>query len=368
MSFLKKYAHLLVNYCINAQPNEKVLVKSSTAAEPLLKHVHDEILKAGAHPHFAISLADTEYSYYQYANNEQLNYVNELTFHAMQNFDCYLVIRAPHNLREGSNVDAEKRKLRSKALQPMNDLYFSRTGSGELKRSLCQFPTNASAQEAGMSLEEYEDFVHKACKLTDEDPIKSWLAVREEQQKLVDYLHTKSHIQYINENSGTNISFSTKGRSWINSDGRNNMPSGEVFTAPVEDSVNGEITFTYPSIYRGKEVENVRLIVKDGYITEWSADKGVELLDEVFAIDGARCFGEAAIGTNYQIQQVTKNILFDEKIGGSIHMAVGQSYKQCGGENQSAIHWDMITDMKNGGQIIADDELFYENGKVILPL
>ena len=367
-NLLQRYAHLLVNYCIAVQKGEKVLVKSSTLAEPLLKFVHDEIVKAGGHPHFDIELPGTASSFYKHASSHQLNYINELSQHALSTFDCYLVIRAPHNVRETANVNKTKRKQRSEALKPLNDIYFSRTGSGALKRSLCQFPTNASAQEAGMSLEDYETFVFTACGLFHDNPIEYWLTVRNKQQQLVDYLMTKSMIRYQNEAGGTDISFSTQGRTWINSDGRNNMPSGEVFSAPVEDSVNGVVTFSYPAIYQGREVEQVQLTVQDGFITEWTCEKGQEVLDEVFAIEGARRFGEVAIGTNYDIQQITKNILFDEKIGGSIHMAVGQSYAQCGGKNESVIHWDMITDMQNGGKIFADGELFYENGQVIVEL
>ncbi len=363
-NFLSSYAQLLIGYCINVQPGERVLVKSTTLAEELLKYVHDEIIKAGGSVNFELEIEGTASSFFQYANNDQLNDINPLTKYAMEHFDCYLVIRAPHNLKETLTINSEKRNQRTKALKPINDLYFERTGSGALKRSLCQFPTQASAQEAGMSLEEYQNFVYSACGLLTDSPLEYWLDIRKKQQNLVDYLHTKSHIRYVTQ--GTDISFSTAGRTWINSDGRNNMPSGEVFTAPVEDSVNGEITFSFPTIYRGREVENIHLIVTDGIITSWSAEKGVEVLDEVFAIEGARQFGEAAIGTNYQIDRITKNILFDEKIGGSIHMAVGQSYKQCGGKNESPIHWDMITNMKNGGQIYADGELFYENGQVIL--
>ena len=360
----KKYANLLTNYSLSVQKGEKVLVRSSIASEPLLKHLHDEILAAGGHPHFQLEIPGTNASFYDYADSHQLQYVDELTLHAMNHFDCYLVVRAPHNLRETANVSREKRAVRREAQKPLNEVYFSRTASGELKRSLCQYPTHASAQEAGMSLEEYQRFVFKACGLFEEDAEQYWLQIRESQQQLVDFLNDKETIRFYNSNSNTDISFSTKNRTWINSDGRNNMPSGEVFTAPVEDSVNGKITFSYPSIYEGKEVTDVELVVENGVITQWSATKGEEVLDEVFATKGARRFGEAAIGTNYHIQQVTKNILFDEKIGGSIHMAVGQAYKQCGGKNESTIHWDMITDMQNGGRIYADNELFYEYGKV----
>ncbi len=360
---LQNYAQLLVNYCIDVQPGDQVLVNSTTLAEPLLKYVHDEVIKAGGFIHFDIELEGVQSSFYQYANKDQLNYISPLKQYALSNFDCYLVIRAPYNIKDSFSIDSGKKSIRSQALKPLNDIYFSRTGSGELKRCLCQYPTQASAQEAGMSLEQYQEFVFSACGLFQDSAVDYWLSVRKNQQKLIDYLQPKTDIQFIGP--GTDIRFSTKGRTWINSDGRNNMPSGEIFTAPVEDSVNGVVTFSFPTIYRGAEVEEIVLEVKNGIIEHWSAKKGKQILDQVFAIPGARQFGEAAIGTNYQINRITKNILFDEKIGGSIHMAVGQSYKQCGGQNESTIHWDMITDMKQGGKIFADGELFYKNGAVI---
>ena len=214
-----------------------------------------------------------------------------------------------------------------------------------------------------MSLEEYEQFIFNACKLYEDDPKAAWLKVRERQQAVVDYLNKAEHVQY--KNGKTDISFSVAGRTWINSDGRTNMPSGEVFSGPVEDSVNGTVYFNYPSIFMGTEVRGITLEVENGKVKKWSAEQGEEVLDKVFEIDGARFFGEVAIGTNYSIQQPTKNILFDEKIGGTIHMAVGQSYKQTGGKNMSAIHWDMITDMKNGGEIFVDGELAYKDGKFL---
>ncbi|MEM1120221.1 MAG: aminopeptidase, partial [Bacteroidota bacterium] len=196
-----------------------------------------------------------------------------------------------------------------------------------------------------------------------DNPKQAWLDRRQTQQKIVDLLNQKDKVQYKGE--GIDITFSTKGRTWINSDGQTNMPSGEVYTSPVEDSVNGVVHFSYPAVYMGHEVEGVTLWVKDGYVEKWEAKRGQEFLDRILQSDGARRFGEAAIGTNYNINQFTKNILFDEKIGGTVHMALGQSYLQTGGKNQSTIHWDMIGDMVNGGQIFADDELIYENGQFL---
>lgn len=360
---LEKYAKLLTHYCLDLKKGEKLYIKSTTLAEPLIREVYREAIKLGCHVTLDLTFRAQGKIFLDNANDEQLAFVEPADKLLMETCDAYLFIRAPFNLKEGKNIDPEKRKKRSEAAKAVNQIYFDRLSEGSMKRSLCQYPTQANAQEADMSLEEYEHFVFNACKLYGDDPIRAWLEVREGQQKIVDFLNQKSDIRYVNK--GSDIKFSVKGRTWINSDGMNNMPSGEVFSAPVEDSVNGYVTFDYPSIYLGQEAQGIRLKVEAGKVVEWSAVRGQELLDQVFAIEGANYFGEVAIGTNYSIQQATKNILFDEKIGGSIHMAVGQSYGQCGGKNKSSVHWDMISDMRDGGQIYADGELIYENGKFL---
>lgn len=364
MDILKKYAQLLVNYCLEIQENEKLYISSTTLAEPLVREVYREALSKGAHVEIDLAMRGMNRIFYEYADHNQLSYVPTLRQEAMSNFDAYLAIRAPFNLKEDQSVDASKRAIRSKALKSLSELYFERTANKSLKRSLCQYPTQASAQEADMSLEEYQEFVFNACNLYDDNPDAAWLDRRASQQKIVDFLNKKDKIRYVAD--GTDITFSVKDRIWINSDGQTNMPSGEVFTGPIEDSVNGTVYFSYPAIFMGKEVQGMTLHVKDGMVVDWSANRGKDILDEVFKVDGAKYFGEVAIGTNYNIQRATKNILFDEKIGGTIHMAVGQSYKQTGGKNMSSIHWDMITDMKNGGQIYADGEKIYENGEFII--
>ena len=338
----------------------KLYIKSTTLAEPLLRELYREGVSRGAHVIIDISFSGQNKIFMDNASEKQLSFAPPNYIEAMHEYDAFLVVRAPFNLREDQHIDAKKRKYRSLALKEYNQAYFNRTASGAMVRSLCQYPTQASAQEAGMSLEEYRDFVFKACNLDKPDPKKAWLEVREKQQSTVDHLNTVDKVRYVG--TGTDISFSVKGRTWINSDGRTNMPSGEVFTGPIEDSVNGKVYFKYPSIYMGTEVQGISLEVKDGNVVKWSAEKGNEILDSVFDTEGARRFGEVAIGTNYNIQKPTKNILFDEKIGGTIHMAVGQSYKQTGGMNQSTIHWDMIAEMKDGGQIFTDGKLIYENG------
>ncbi len=361
-----KYANLLVNYCLAVKKSDKVYISASALAEPLIREVVKAVYMAGGIPVLSVELNGISDLALKYGEEHQLSWENPMKKYIMENFDCYLVIRAPYEKGDDEKEpeDAEKFKILQQAQKETNQIYWNRIGNGTMRRGLCQYPTKAAADDAELSLEEYEHFVYQSCYLYDEDPIAKWLEVRKKQQVYVDYLNKVEFVQYKGPN--IDISFSVKGRTWINSDGRANMPSGEVFSAPVEDSVNGKVYFSYPGLYMGKDVEGVSLEVKDGEIITWNAEKGKDVLDKVFAISGARHWGEVAIGTNYNIQRTTRNILFDEKIGGSIHMAVGQSYKQCGGKNESSVHWDMITDMKNGGEIWADGAKIYENGLFLI--
>ena len=359
-SILDKYADLLVHYCLELKEGDRLLVRSTTLAEPLLRALSKSVLRAGAVMDTHIMFREEKRILLTEGSDFALSYVSPLLEKAYLEYEAFLAIRAPYNLSEDQNVDQERVRKHQAAFEDLAKVYSQRTSTRDLRRSLCQYPTIATAQFAGMSLEEYEHFVYSACKLFDDDPIASWKEVGNKQQVVVDALNARDRIHYVGEN--IDIQFSTKGRTWINSDGKTNMPSGEVYTSPVEDSVNGHIHFSLPGVFRGHEVEGVTLWVKDGWIERWDARKGKAFLDDIFKIEGSRRFGEAAIGTNYDIQQLTKNILFDEKIGGTVHMAIGQSYLQAGGKNTSAVHWDMITDMTNGGAIFADGEKIYENG------
>jgi len=362
----QKYAQLLVNYCLAVKENDKVYINSSYLAEPLLAEVAKEVYKAGGIPVFNIELKGMGNWALEFAGEQQLAWVNPMKKLMFETFDAFLNIRAPFEKGDDEQEpsDQNRFKILQNAQREINKIYFERTGNGSMRRCLCQYPTQAGADDARMSLEEYTRFVYQSCYLFDENPVDKWLEVRKEQQVYVDYLNKADKIHYKGPN--IDISFSVKGRTWINSDGRANMPSGEVFSAPIEDSMNGKVYFSYPTIYLGKDVVGISLEVKNGEIVAWNAEEGKEVLDKVFAIEGARKWGEVAVGTNFNIQRTSRNILFDEKIGGSIHMAVGQSYKQCGGLNESTVHWDMITDMKNGGEIWADGDLIYKNGKFLL--
>jgi aminopeptidase len=359
-----KYASLLVDYCLAVKANERVYISSTYLAEPLLQELLKCIYSRGATAHINIELQDQTKIIFDAASEDVLKKENAIQKYIVENFDCYLVVRAPFNLRDTQNVDTNKRIAATEGNKEINKIYNERTGSYKMRRSLCQFPTQASAQEAGMSLKEYENFIFQSCFLYEENPIEAWKQLGRNQQTATDYLNKCKNIHYKGPN--IDIKFSTDGRTWINSDGKANMPSGEIYTAPVEDSVNGQVKFTLPSIYMGQEAEEVELDVKNGVVQSWKATRGMDLLDKVFDMPGARVFGEAAIGCNNNIQRITKNISFDEKIGGTIHMAVGQSYAQCGGKNDSSVHWDMITDMTQGGEIWADGVMIYKDGKFII--
>jgi len=365
---LEKYAQLLVHYCVELKKGEKMYVSTTLLAEPLVKEIYREVTKLGAVLEVDFQFEGKEEIYYEHADDFLLNHVPVLKKEAMESFDAYLNIRAPYDRTGASNIDMAKKQKRSNAMAPLSQLYFERTADrslpGALKRSLCQYPTQAAADAAEMTLEEYAEFVFNACHLYSDNPEGEWLKVRKHQQHIKEYLDKVNTVRY--KSDYTDIEFSVADRTWINSDGQTNMPSGEVFSGPVEDSVNGKVHFTFPSIYMGKDVKGITLWVEKGEVVKWDAEVGKDLLDAVFEIPGAKYFGEVAIGTNYQIQRATRNILFDEKIGGTIHMAVGQSYKQTGGKNKSAIHWDMITDMSESGEIWADDKLIYEKGKFLI--
>lgn len=358
-----KYAQLLTNYCLEVRPGDRVMLRSSYLAEKLLVELSKEIAKAGGVPVVDIEIQDFDNAWIKEAGLEQLTWVNPMKKYWNENFDCFLYIRAPFDHRDKIEVPIEKRNTHNEAYKEIRQTYMRRTGDRSMRRSLCQFPTTFSASEAGMTLEQYEKFVFDACNLFDENPVESWRAFGRNQQKVVDFLNSKTNMRYVGPNC--DLTFSTEGRIWINSDGKTNMPSGEVYTAPVDNSMNGWIKYTLPSLYMGETVNEIELEIKDGYVVKWNSKDNIEFLNKIFDIPGARRFGEAAIGTNYKIQEITRNILFDEKIGGTIHLAIGDAYKQCNGVNESTVHWDMITDMKKG-EIYADDELCYKNGHFIV--
>lgn len=359
---LNKLAKLLVNYSTGVKPGDFVFVTCEDVAAPWAAEVVKEAISAGGHVETLLSNQDISQMKFRYSTDAQLKENNYLMEAMLAKADVWLSAWGTVNTKASSNVPPEKVRLSTIGATKWRKLYSERMGDGSLRWCGTQFPTNADAQEASMDLREYEEFVYGAGLLNYDDPVAEWKKVSAEQDRWVKYLNTKKEIHIISE--GTDIKVDVDGRKWINCDGKVNFPDGEVFTSPVEDNINGHITFSFPAIYSGKEVEGVKLEVKNGKVVKATAKKGEELLHSLMQTDEGAChFGEVAIGTNYGIKNFTKNILFDEKIGGTIHMAIGDSMPEAGGKNKSSIHWDMICDMRTNGKIYADEELFYENGK-----
>lgn len=361
---LNKLAKLLVNYSSEVKEGDFVFICADEVATSWVVEVTKEAINAGAHVEYRLDSDEVEAAKLKYSTEEQLKGGNLIYETLLKRADVWLTAWGNRNTRCLSRVDAEKIKIAQQGAKIWRDIYSERTGSKSLRWCGTQYPTYADAQEANMSFSEYEDFVYGAGLLEKEDPIAEWKKISKEQEKWVKYLDNKSKLHIISE--GTDIKVGIKGRKWINCDGKENFPDGEIFTSPVENEINGYITFSFPGIFSGKQIEDIRLEVKDGKVVDARAKKGEDLLKALLETDeGASYFGEVAIGTNYGIKDFTSNMLFDEKIGGTIHMAIGDSMEEAGGKNKSSLHWDMLCDMRDGGKIYADDELFYENGEFI---
>jgi len=361
---IEKLAQVLVHYSTAVQPGDKVLLQGGPVAEPLLEALYAEVIEAGGLPMVWAALPGLGEILFKRGSDEQIQFVPEPLKLVFKTFDAMINIMSPVNTKSMTNIPPEKVVLANQAQSELLAEMLGRSARGEFRWSLALFPTHASAQDAEMSLTEYEGFVYAACLPNLDDPVGYWKGVQAQQQKVVDALDQADAIRV--EGPDVDLRMSVRGRTFVNCCGQNNMPDGEVFTGPVEDSVEGHVRFSYPTTYQGRRLEGVRLRFEKGKVVEATADKGEDFLLKTIDIDeGARFVGEFAIGTNAGITKATGNTLFDEKIGGSFHMALGRGMPETGSVNQSAIHWDMICDLTQGGRIWADDKLVYENGSFI---
>ncbi len=359
-----KMAQTIARYSVSLKPGERFLVLTSVPGMALAQEVYREALALGALPTVRTLLPELDELLYRHGNDDQVRFVPEYEKQELESLNARLVIRGDENLATLAGVDPARLTIGRQARRPLLERMMARKAVGELKNCLTQYPTNASAQEAGMSLAEYADFVFAACFVDQPDPIAAWKKLSAEQQRYVDFLNKVKTLRV--EGPDTSLSLSVEGREWVNSDGKANFPSGEVFTGPVEDSVNGRVRFDVPTLFTGQPVENIELEFKAGRVVAARAERGEKMLQSALDTDaGSRVLGEFAFGLNYGITRATKNILFDEKIGGTIHMAVGAGYPETGSTNRSGIHWDMIKDMKQG-RVCADAKLVYENGRFIV--
>lgn len=357
-----RLAHLLVDYSAQVQPNDKVALLGQTAVTPLLEALYERVLERGAFPNLLMVLPGQEEMLLRKGNAEQLRYYTPFQRLVVEEFDASINVDGALNTRELSRIDPARQTERRRAYLPILETYMRRGASGALKWVRTAFPTAAYAQDADMSLRDYEAFVYGACHATDEDPVAYWQGVEKEQQRLTAWLKPRGAVVVRGPN--VDLTLSIKGRTFLNSCGHHNMPDGEIYTGPVEDSVNGWVRFTYPVVVNGQEIDGIELKFEQGRVVQATARKNQEYLLSALDTDaGARYVGEFAVGTNFGIQQFTKNILFDEKIGGTIHMALGKGYPETGSKNDSALHWDMICDMRDGSEIWVDGELLYQNGE-----
>ena len=362
---VEKLADLLVNYSVGVSRGDSVVIEGNTLSEPLVKAVYAKVLQAGGNPLLMVQPTGAEEIYYKYASEEQLQHVPPPEKLIIETYDARIVAWGIENTRALTSVDPDKTVMHSRSRRDLMKTALQREASGELRWVVALYPTNAPAQDAEMSLSEYEDFVYGACMPDMDDPIGYWRRFSVRQQKIVDWLKGKKRVHVTGLD--TDLTLNIEGRKFINCDGKNNMPDGEVFTGPVEDSMQGNVYFSYPAIYDDREVTGVRLWFENGKVVRASAEKNEQfLLKMLDTDDGARYVGEFAIGTNEGITRFTRQILFDEKINGSFHMALGTGFPETGSRNESAIHWDMVCDLRQGGEIRVDDELLYKDGKFVL--
>ncbi|UCD04006.1 MAG: aminopeptidase [Candidatus Woesearchaeota archaeon] len=349
---IKKIAKILVDYSIKVKPNSRIMVRFTSEANPLALEIYKLILKNGAFPVMRPNLQGYAYAYYTLANKKQLNTYPIIEDFIIKNTDGHIYLGGDFNTQELTSIDPKKMSLRSKLTKPIFDARIKKNNW-----VLFEYPTNALAQDAEMSLEEFENFVFSAC-------IQDWKKEGKKQDAIKKIVDKGKNVRIIGED--TDISFSIRGRIGRKCDGHYNMPDGEVFTSPVENSTEGKIAYSFPARY-GKVVDGVRLEFKKGKVVKATADKNEDYLKKMLNTDsGAKILGEWGIGLNYNIKKFVKQILFDEKIGGTIHLALGHAYKEVGGKNDSAIHWDMIKDLRKKGEVLVDDKVFMKKGKVQL--
>ena len=362
-----KLAQILLDYSIRIQPGERVAIWGTTAAEPLASALYQSILERGAYPFTYLDLADQEKLTLSYGNGTQIDSIPTARLQAVEEFEVYIKIYSMTDPRALNEFNPELQTRREKALAPLMDAQMNRGAAGALKWVATLYPTEGYAREAGQSPDEFRDFLFKACQVDDSiaDPVAHWQQVHQQQQAIIDHLAGADQVHLCGPN--VDLRLSIKDRNFENASGKCNMPDGEIYTGPVENSANGWVRFTYPAIRSGRIVEDVSLRFEDGRVVDAQASRNEDYLLAALELDpGARYLGEFAIGLNYQINRFTGNILLDEKIGGTFHVALGAGYPETGSVNKSAIHWDMICDLREDSEIRVDGEVISKNGKILI--
>lgn len=366
---INKWAELLIHYSINVESHHRVLIQGDLGALPLIEACYEECVKTGAHVEYLLNHDRLSEYFLKNASQEQLISSPQLKKYAVEKFDRFLFIYAPSNLQAFTNIPLERHGYSSKANQPIQKTILDRKANGEIRWCRTHFPTASAAQNALMGTAEFEDFVFRAGFLDHENPIESWKMLGRAHQKAIDYLSNKNELHFTNSN-GTDLRVNISGMKWANLCGTINFPDGEIYTGPnlnaPDGGVNGIVKYDFPTIYRGVEVDGIELVFEQGAVVKAKASRNEDFLRHMIEQDaGAKYVGEIALGTNYYVNTGVKDILFDEKIGGTFHTALGMGYPETGNTNQSALHWDLVCDLRNGGVVYADDEKILENGKFL---
>jgi aminopeptidase len=359
---VERLAGVLVDYSARVERGDFVIIDADLPAAPLVGPLYRRVLEAGGHPHIRTEPIDGEMeALLRRGSDAQLDWLNPARLADIERANVRVAIEALPNTRALSSVDPSRQARRARAREPLLNRFFERAASGELRSVVTLYPTNAAAQDADMSLEGYEDFVYRAGFLDRDDPVSEWEALGGKLADLADRLSAKRELRVVAD--GTDLTLGVEGRIWIPSEGRENFPDGELFTAPLETSVEGRIRFSYPASFAGRRIKGIELEFEGGEVVRARASQGDEFLREMLRMDdGARRVGEFSFGLNDAIQEFTGHTLFDEKIGGTVHLALGAAYPESGGTNQSALHWDLVCDLRSGGEVHADGELVYRDG------
>ena len=356
---LEKLARVLVDYSIEAREGEQVVVFGEVGAEPLVKALYTRLLQVGAVPVLQLQLPGMQELFFEHAQDVHYGNIPSIRRFVSEEADAEIGIKAPSNTRALANVGPAKQQALAELNRPLSEIMLAKN-----RWVLTLFPTAALAQEASMGLAEYENFAFSAMGLNEDDPVRYWQEKSREQARLKERLEEARELRIVGP--GTDLTLSVEGRTFVNSAGRRNMPCGEVFTGPIEDSANGHVFFGVPAAIGGREVAGARLRFEGGKVVGSEAEKGGEYLESLLDTDaGARYLGEIGIGTNYNIGRASGNVLFDEKLGGTVHLAIGRSYKETGGLNDSSVHTDLVCDLRDGGELYADGELIQKDGRFL---
>ena len=357
----KELAEVIVGYSTEVGAGDKVLIEAVGSASPLIRELYGASLRAGGHPQANLGLDEAEEALLREGSDAQLEWIAPDLEWKVDRGDVWMVIDAPVNTKRLTGVDPSKMGTRLKARAPIQSRYLERSAAGDFRWVICGYPTEASAQDAGMSLRQYEDVLYRAAFLDKDDPVAAWKGFGDRLEGVGSILDEVKELRIVAED--TDLKLGVEGRTWIRSKGLRNFPDGEVFTGPIETSVEGTIRFTFPAMMRGRQADGVQLRFEGGEVVEATASRGESFLREMVGLDdGARRVGEFAFGMNDAISEYTGNLLLDEKIGGTVHLALGRSVPGTGGENTSGLHWDIVCDLRAGGEVYADGELVYRDG------